>query len=881
MSYVIPSVLVYQQLENSGGVANSTPDLPACIVGPCFSETKYDAGSIESLVASAAKSAVSTTGSIVKGTKEVIVASISGFSVGDDVVVDGAGSKKATLSAKVTAVQGASLILDASALTTVSDVSVYKKGRMTNPLATSVYALPNTKPGQVVDPSSLQVWLNDVVVETLSTKVVGYSALPSVTPTSVSTTGSITAGSHQVTLASSAGLVRGDSLAITGAGEAGSTLVAEVVSIVGPLVSISVNAVTTVASVQVVKQSPAAIGVFSNTVTVSAGDEAVLSYVNTSGASKTFTTKVRSAIADSVGVTALTFVDGLPADFSKSTVGTATGGQKVISVTSADGLVANAKAVLSGEGGEIPVTVQSVSGLNVTLVETIVTGGTYAVSVENSATLFIQKKYSNQLVPAVSYRSNSPSLDLSTIVDTSTFSILPGLELTYGYVLSADVHAGYRALRKDLSGSVLEIANADDLVGVLGNPTDTNPLSLGVQVALANTTGSVFAMAVDSDDLLGYQEALDMSEGHRLYGFVPLSQKTEVLGLFKTHVSQMSTPENASWRAAILNTPIPDYVNVGPYSADYVNGEDSNVRIVTVGARKVLQADNATFVSDGVTPGDLVNITEVVGEEAGSEPDGNGPPGLAGKYTVLEVVSNTSLVLDCLGEGPEVYYYISRKLTKTQKADHVALTSEQFGTNRVLHVQPDVVGVSVNGVTKYLPGYYLCCAIAGMTAGFPAQQGFTNIGLAGITDLKNSNFYFTRSQMNRMAEKGTFLIVQDTQGGLPYVRHELTTDMSVLEYREFLVVKNWDFLSYYFHDKMKPFIGSWNITPDTVTTMRQTMVASAELLKKKKLPKIGAPLVDFQLTSIAQDATNKDNVNITLKIAVVYPNNYTNIYLVI
>lgn len=881
MSYVIPSVLVYQQLENSGGVANSTPDLPACIVGPCFSETKYDAGSIESLVASAAKSAVSTTGSIVKGTKEVVVASVSGFSVGDDVSVADAGAKKATLSAKVLFIEGSSLKLDTAASTSVTDVSVYKKGRMTNPLATSDYSLPNIKPGQVVDVQSVKVWLNKAVVETLSTKINGFGLLSSVTPTSVSTTGSITAGSQQLTLADASGLVRGDSLSVTGAGEAGSSLVAEVVAIVGPLVSLSVQASTTVSGATVSKRSPAAVGVLSNTATVAAGDEAVLSFLNASGSAQTFTTKVRSVIADSVGVTALTFVDTLPAAFSKTTSCTATSGQNSITVSSADNISPGTRLALSGLGGEIRVTVASVTGLAVTLSSSIPQGGDYSVSIENTATLFIRKEYQDQLVPATNYRSGSATLDLSSVDDSYEFSLLPSLELVYGYVLSADVHAGYRALRKDLSGSVLEIASPDDLVGVLGSPTDTNPLSLGVQVALANTTGSVFAIAVDSDDLLGYQEALDMSEGHRLYSLVPLSQKTDILGLFKTHVVQMSTPENASWRAAILNSPIPDYVNVGPYSADYVNGEGVTAQVITVGSRKVLEVSNATFVSDGVTPGDLVNITAVIGEGGSTTPDGNGAPGLSGKYTVLEVISNTSLVLDCTLEGGSVRYYISRKLTKTQKADHVALTSEQLGTNRVLHVQPDVVGVSVGGVTKYLPGYYLCCAISGMTAGFPAQQGFTNIGLAGITDLKNSNFYFTRSQMNRMAEKGTFLIVQDTQGGLPYVRHELTTDMSVLEYREFLVVKNWDFLSYYFHDKMKPFIGSWNITPDTVTTMRQTMVASAELLKKKKLPKIGAPLVDFQLTSIAQDATNKDNVNITLKIAVVYPNNYTNIYLVI
>jgi hypothetical protein len=214
-------------------------------------------------------------------------------------------------------------------------------------------------------------------------------------------------------------------------------------------------------------------------------------------------------------------------------------------------------------------------------------------------------------------------------------------------------------------------------------------------------------------------------------------------------------------------------------------------------------------------------------------------------------------------------------------ANGVAATSAQFNSNRVIHVQPDVVGVMVNGVVKYLPGYYLCSALAGLVAGMPVQQGFTNIGVAGIVDLKHSNFYFSKADMNTMAGAGTLLFAQETQGGTPYVRHELTTDMSVLEYRELLVVKNWDFLAYFYYDKTKPFIGTYNITDSTLNIIRQTIVASSELLKAKKLPKIGAPLLGYQILALLQDPVNKDHITCQVKISVVYPNNYLDLYLVI
>jgi hypothetical protein len=199
----------------------------------------------------------------------------------------------------------------------------------------------------------------------------------------------------------------------------------------------------------------------------------------------------------------------------------------------------------------------------------------------------------------------------------------------------------------------------------------------------------------------------------------------------------------------------------------------------------------------------------------------------------------------------------------------------------MIHVQPDTVGVTVNGVVKYLPGYYLCAALGGMVAGFPVQQGFTNVGVAGIADLKFSNFYFTRAQMNTMAAAGTFLFIQETQGSIPFVRHELTTDMSVLENRELLVVKNWDWLSYFYYDALQSFIGKWNITPDSLNTLRQTIISASELVKGQKLPKIGPPLLDYTIASIAQDPNNKDTVNINLNISVVYPMNYINLFLII
>ena len=188
--------------------------------------------------------------------------------------------------------------------------------------------------------------------------------------------------------------------------------------------------------------------------------------------------------------------------------------------------------------------------------------------------------------------------------------------------------------------------------------------------------------------------------------------------------------------------------------------------------------------------------------------------------------------------------------------------------------------INIEGVdVPNLPGYYLAAAHAGMVAGFPVQQGFTNIGVAGISDLQHSNNYFNKDQLNVMAEAGTCLYVQAVQGGIPYCRHAVTTDMSVLEYREQLKVKNWDFLSYFYYDKLKSFIGSWNITTDTLQIIRTTIIAASELLKSQVLPRIGAPLLGYQILTLEQNKVNKDRISVKLRLEIVSPANYIDVIL--
>lgn len=523
------------------------------------------------------------------------------------------------------------------------------------------------------------------------------------------------------------------------------------------------------------------------------------------------------------------------------------------------------------------------------------------VLVSNTAIVFTVYRNFDALNIPVGVGSYSPvSNVISTLVADSAYTV--GVkQVLSAFPFSSEpafftlqdvgtLNIGYRALRTDLSQTVVDV-NVDTLTSLLGDAVVENPLALGVQVALANTTTLVKALSLESNDFAGYQAALEVLESDSsVYALAPLTQDLVVHQLFKTHVTQLSTPIEAAWRMALVNTVIPTTKFVTTATEDLPGS--AFVRQIAGGFTYLIDPD-ADFLGSGVVGTDLVTInTFVLG--AATLPTGTTPVDFIGTWTVANVIDANTLQIVSTDPAYDFNYttgtnqssteiapyYVQRTLLKSDQAETVAAVSSNFGSNRVIHVQPDSVSVEVKGSTVAgLPGYYLTSALAGAIAGYPVQQGFTNVAIAGISDLQNANYYFKRNDLNTMAATGTCLFVQSTQGGIPFCRHELTTDITALEYREILKVKNWDFVSYYVYNLLKPFVGSWNIVEDTLNTVRTTLIAGLELLIQQKLPKIGSPLLSYTILKLEQSTVNKDRIIVSIRITLVDPANYFDVNL--
>lgn len=879
MSYIVPSVQVYQELETAGGVADATPDLEACIIGPAYNVLTYVAGNTSALIKTAATSAASAVGSITKGSSTLIFATIPPFTIGDQVLIPGADSSGGALAATVTNALGGVLTLGSAAGNTVTDVDVSKQGILTNPLISNTFNLPNQLPGQIIDSDSIQVYTNNAKVETVSCGFNGYANSNLLTYSSASGVGTTTSSSNVVTAVTNATLYReGDSITIAGVGASSATLSAKIDTIDGTTFYLDKAASVAVVGAVMTKVTLNNVSSATATLLIEAGDEVSIAYTGTDAAAHVMASTVVSLSSPTGNVTSLVIADVLPplVQIATTTTSGVSAAATGFTLTSATGFATGDTIIIKGAGSggtDLEATIGTLTGAVISgLSPAIVTAVSSGAVIQKRAliTFRTRKLFNNQLVPATKPISGGANYVTTNTAVDGTVTINSSPEVVYGKLISGSMYIGYRALRTDLSGTVMVINDESDLLGVFGDDSELNPLALGVKIALANTSTRVRAIAIQTDDDDGYFAALTMAEGERLYALATLTQSMSVAQAVNLHVNAMSTPENARWRMGYVNTAIPTSVTVGPYSAALVNSNSGNNTITLAAGKYVLTSSSATFISDGVSPGDTLVVTA-----------GSGSPSPIGSMQVLTVVSNQQIEVQALGVATGINYYISRTLSKIQKAAAVGATSQTFGSNRLVHVQPDEIVVNVSGRNVVVPGYYLCCALAGLTAGFPAQQGFTNIGVAGITNLQHSNFYFTNAQLNSMAEKGTLLFVQETSGGIPYIRHELTTDMTVYEYREIQAVKNWDFLSYYFLDKLGGFIGKWNITADTLATIRQTIDASATLLMGKKLPRIGSPLLAYTIDKLGQDLVNQDRIIVRLKTRQPKILNFLDLYLVI
>jgi hypothetical protein len=208
----------------------------------------------------------------------------------------------------------------------------------------------------------------------------------------------------------------------------------------------------------------------------------------------------------------------------------------------------------------------------------------------------------------------------------------------------------------------------------------------------------------------------------------------------------------------------------------------------------------------------------------------------------------------------------------------LAVRAGDYNNRRVRNVFPDTY--KSGDVDKQ--GYFLAAALAGLRSGVVPHQGLTNIEVLGASDLSKSVSTFNMDQLNVLAEQGVWIVTQDAVGATAYVRHQLTTDESGLNFVEDSITTNVDSISYALQGVLAPYIGIYNRNTYAILLIKDAIAAELDYrLTGTFTATAGNQLNGYTIDKIAANSTFKDRVDVEITLDVPAPINNITVKLIV
>jgi hypothetical protein len=139
---------------------------------------------------------------------------------------------------------------------------------------------------------------------------------------------------------------------------------------------------------------------------------------------------------------------------------------------------------------------------------------------------------------------------------------------------------------------------------------------------------------------------------------------------------------------------------------------------------------------------------------------------------------------------------------------------------------------------------------------------------------------FSTYHLDVIASGGTFVFTQANPSAVPLVRHQLTTTMDTIEFRELSFVKNYDYVALTLKKALDGFVGKYNITQRNLMLLGTVLKANLDVLVSNNQPVIGPPVINYNIVSIAQSQEQRDRVEIYVDLLFPYVLNYIGLHLV-
>ena len=429
--------------------------------------------------------------------------------------------------------------------------------------------------------------------------------------------------------------------------------------------------------------------------------------------------------------------------------------------------------------------------------------------------------------------------------------------------VETEVVADFRAIRSQEHNVVKRIAGIQDIYAAWVRTDETsidprNELAFMMSIMFERSGGKVcYGINVDSSAgniSTEYGNALEELKLFDVYSHCFGTTDPGVNGIIGTYCDDQSAPYEAHERIGIICYDTDDLYLMGTDSISSI----TNGTIVLSGALNLLTA--------GVTVNDQVKLYD----ENGLYID---------VATVLETPTLTNAVVtDWTGSTvtPKSAHFESGR--KDDQA--VRIGSIKYGNRRVTQLFPGWFYAVYDGNRIALPPYFIASAIAGMDSGLLASQPFSNMSFSipGLSNIElNTGTYFRKAQLDEIGGGGVDIMMQSTSISQTIKsRHDLTTNMDAVQYRERSITKQADVCAKTLRTTVNPYVGRYNIQDANLFRFlgQACSIACSKLIKD-------AIIFNISVKSIKRDEVIDDKINFYVEATAYIAGNYYDITMLV
>lgn len=424
----------------------------------------------------------------------------------------------------------------------------------------------------------------------------------------------------------------------------------------------------------------------------------------------------------------------------------------------------------------------------------------------------------------------------------------------------SDVKADFRSVREFELGVVHRITSTQDIVDLYSKDNDIalqNELAFMLNIIFGLNGGKVcYAVNVDSTAInisTEYSNALEELKLFDVYSHCFGTTDTGVNSLVGPYVLGQADPYEAHERVGILTY---DELDV------YLQGVDTG-GISTIG---VITLDGAfNPITAGVTVNDTVDIYTAAGVFVER----------ANVITTPTVA--TTVDTDYSGSLLAAHTFQFRSGRKDDQA--VKIGAIKYGERRIKVIWPGWFFADFGGDRVSVPPYYISASRAGLDGGVIVSQSQTNgtLSIPGLSNYTlNTDTYFRKAQLDEIGGGGVDIQIQDSSVSQSVrSRHDLTSNIDAVEFREWSITKQADVAAKTFRSAINPYVGRYNISPDLFRFIGQILVVASSSLTKKGI------IVRAEIKSVKRDEVIADRINIVITVTVFVAANFYQIELIV